>query len=148
MAIVEIAVARTFRARPESSVPQNPTGGGDDARSGAAVGGSTVYGALNDDSQTLPIQLEAVLRQQLGRPVEVINAGVPGFYALSEAVFLKRDLLDLSPDATGRWVAPIQLRRDAQKRARRSIRRDCQVTAHQPCAIPLRRAAAPPRTIY
>jgi lysophospholipase L1-like esterase len=64
-----------------------------------AVGGSTVYGALSDDSETLPMQLEAALRRQLGPRVEVINAGVPGFYALSEAIYVKRDLLTLSPDA-------------------------------------------------
>ncbi len=63
------------------------------------VGGSTVYGALNDDSETLPVQLQAELEQALGPNVEVINAGVPGYYALSEAIYVKRDLLSLSPDA-------------------------------------------------
>ena len=64
-----------------------------------AVGGSTVFGALSDDSETMPVQMEAALKRQLGANVEVINAGVPGFYALSEAIYVKRDLLGLSPDA-------------------------------------------------
>lgn len=53
------------------------------------VGGSTVYGALVDDAETLPAHLEDVLRQRLppGQRVEVLNAGVPGYYALGEALF-------------------------------------------------------------
>jgi hypothetical protein len=70
-----------------------------DALRVVVVGGSTVYGALSDDAETLPVQLEALLRQRLGPRVEVINAGVPGFYALSEAIYTKRDLLALAPDA-------------------------------------------------
>jgi lysophospholipase L1-like esterase len=62
------------------------------------VGGSTVYGALNDDSETLPVQLENALNERLGPRVEVINAGVPGYYSLSEAIVTRRDLLALSPD--------------------------------------------------
>jgi lysophospholipase L1-like esterase len=64
-----------------------------------AVGGSTLYGALSDDAETVPVQLEAALQSQLGPNVEIINAGVPGFYALSEAIYVKRDLLELDPDA-------------------------------------------------
>jgi lysophospholipase L1-like esterase len=64
-----------------------------------AVGASTMYGALSDDTETVPAQLETALRSQLGPNVEVINTGVPGFYALSEAIYVKRDLLELEPDA-------------------------------------------------
>jgi hypothetical protein len=62
------------------------------------VGGSTVYGALVDDRHTLPAQLELILRERLGPDIEVINAGVPSFEALREAVFTKAELLDLDPD--------------------------------------------------
>jgi GDSL-like Lipase/Acylhydrolase family len=62
------------------------------------VGGSTVYGALDDQSDTLPAELEQVLREQFGARVEVLNAGVPGYEALREAAYTKVDLLDLQPD--------------------------------------------------
>jgi hypothetical protein len=62
------------------------------------VGGSTVYGALVDDSDTISVQLEALLRERLGPTVEVVNGGVPGYDALREVVFSKSDLLDLAPD--------------------------------------------------
>jgi hypothetical protein len=62
------------------------------------VGGSTVYGALDDQTDTLPAQLEHVLSERLGRAVEVLNAGVPGYEALREAAYARVDLLDLEPD--------------------------------------------------
>jgi hypothetical protein len=62
------------------------------------VGGSTVYGALVDDSHTLSVQLETLLHDRLGPNVQVINGGVPGYEALRELVFSAADLLDLSPD--------------------------------------------------
>jgi hypothetical protein len=62
------------------------------------VGGSTVYGALSDDQDTISQQLEAILRQQLGWNVQVINGGVPGYEALREVAFACSDLLDLQPD--------------------------------------------------
>jgi lysophospholipase L1-like esterase len=62
------------------------------------VGGSTVYGALVDDSDTITVQLEALLRERLGATVEVINGGVPGYVALQELLFSKSELLALEPD--------------------------------------------------
>lgn len=62
------------------------------------VGGSTVYGALSDDADTVPANLERVLQARLGPSVEVINAGVPGYYALGETLFTRADLLSFSPD--------------------------------------------------
>jgi lysophospholipase L1-like esterase len=73
---------------------QKPAG----VRRVVVVGGSTVYGALDDDPDTLSVQLQAILRQRLGPDIEVINAGVPGYEALREAVFTRSDLLDLNPD--------------------------------------------------
>jgi lysophospholipase L1-like esterase len=62
------------------------------------VGGSTVYGALDDDSETLSVQLEALLRQQLGGDIQVINGGAPGYDSLRELVLTRSQLLDLQPD--------------------------------------------------
>lgn len=64
------------------------------------AGGSTVYGALIDDADTLPVQLERALQARLGPadPVQVVNAGVPGFYAVGEALLTKAYLADLQPD--------------------------------------------------
>ena len=62
------------------------------------LGGSTVYGALVDDSETISVQLEALLRDRLGPNIQVINAGVPGYVALQEMLFGRSDLLDLGPD--------------------------------------------------
>jgi GDSL-like lipase/acylhydrolase family protein len=62
------------------------------------VGGSTVYGALDDQDDTLPVELEQVLRERYGANVEVLNAGIPGYEALREAAYTKADLLDLQPD--------------------------------------------------
>jgi hypothetical protein len=64
----------------------------------AIVGASTVYGALNDDPDTISLQLEAMLRAQLGPNVEVVNAGVPSYEALRELVFTRSDVLALQPD--------------------------------------------------
>lgn len=62
------------------------------------VGGSTVYGALDDQTDTLPVELEQILRERYGATVEVLNAGVPGYESLREAAYTKADLLDLQPD--------------------------------------------------
>ena len=62
------------------------------------VGGSTVYGALDDDSATLSAQLETILRQQLGPNIQVINGGVPGYEALREVAITCADLFALQPD--------------------------------------------------
>jgi len=62
------------------------------------VGGSTVYGALDDDSVTLSQQLEAILHQEVGPNVQVVNGGVPGYVALREVAFVCSDVLDLQPD--------------------------------------------------
>jgi len=42
-----------------------------------AVGASTTYGVNNQDHETWPAVLEAELRQRTGRPIEVLNGGVP-----------------------------------------------------------------------
>lgn len=43
-----------------------------------ALGDSWIFGVSTDQQRTLDRQLEVLLPERLGRPVEVINAGVPG----------------------------------------------------------------------
>jgi hypothetical protein len=62
------------------------------------LGGSTVYGAMVDDADTISVQLEVLLRQDLGPDIEVINAGVPGYESLREVVFARAELFALEPD--------------------------------------------------
>ncbi len=64
----------------------------------AILGASTVYGSLNDDPDTLSLQLEAMLREQLGPNIQVVNAGVPSYEALRELAFERSDVLPLQPD--------------------------------------------------
>jgi hypothetical protein len=64
----------------------------------AILGASTVYGSLNDDPDTLNLQLEAMLRDQLGPNIQVVNAGVPSYEALRELTFDRLDVLPLQPD--------------------------------------------------
>jgi len=62
------------------------------------VGGSTVYGATDDDADTISVYLQMLLRHDLGPNVEVINGGVPGYDSLREVVFARARLLPLQPD--------------------------------------------------
>jgi lysophospholipase L1-like esterase len=66
-----------------------------------ALGESTTFGmTLLPNQKPWPELLEQMIRERLkpGRPVEVINAGVPG-YALSDNLSrLRRDILPLKPD--------------------------------------------------
>jgi len=62
------------------------------------VGGSTVYGATDDDADTISVHLQMLLRQDLGPNVEVINGGVPGYDSLREVVFARARLVPLQPD--------------------------------------------------
>lgn len=69
------------------------------ARRVVVVGGSTAFGfGASSDDATLPGQLEALLRQATGRPVEVLNAGVPGYNAAQSLLQLELVLLPLQPD--------------------------------------------------
>ena len=43
------------------------------------LGGSTTYGVNNPDDATWPVFLEKECRKKTGKPVEVLNAGVPGW---------------------------------------------------------------------
>ena len=63
------------------------------------LGASTVYGIFVKDSETAATQLQKRLRDWLPtRPVEVLNAGVPGWTSLQTVSNLKRRVLPLDPD--------------------------------------------------
>jgi lysophospholipase L1-like esterase len=63
------------------------------------LGASTVYGIFVKDRQTTAAQLELRLRNLLpGRPVEVLNAGVPGWTSLQTVRNLEQRVLPLRPD--------------------------------------------------
>jgi lysophospholipase L1-like esterase len=66
-----------------------------------ALGESTTFGCtLNADDKPWPEVLEQLVRARLklSRPVEVINAGVPGYTLVHNLLRLERDILPLKPD--------------------------------------------------
>jgi lysophospholipase L1-like esterase len=66
-----------------------------------ALGESTTFGiTLNSEDQPWPELLEALIRQRLNprRPVEVINAGVPGYTLEDNVLRFTKDILPLHPD--------------------------------------------------
>jgi len=63
------------------------------------VGGSTTFGSGSLDHQTHPFYLEELYNQtNIGVNVEVINAGWPWRWSLSETTMIKENLLDYEPD--------------------------------------------------
>jgi hypothetical protein len=62
----------------------------------AILGDSYVFGYGVDQNETFPAQLERKLRSS-GRAVDVVNAGVPGYGAWLERMFLEKDVLPLHP---------------------------------------------------
>ena len=66
-----------------------------------AIGESTTFGiTLQRDDQPWPELLEELIRARLkpGRPVEVINAGIPSFDIRHNLLRLQTDILPLHPD--------------------------------------------------
>ena len=63
------------------------------------VGNSRTFGDYVDEEDTFPAQLEKRLRQESGRSVEVINAGVIGYTITDESDFLREKGFALQPDA-------------------------------------------------
>lgn len=53
------------------------------------LGDSFVFGHGVEQDQALPARLEAALSERLGRPVGIVNAGVPGFDTRRETLFLE-----------------------------------------------------------
>ncbi len=66
-----------------------------------ALGESTTFGiTLTPGDQTWPELLEQMIRQRLklGRPVQIINAGIPGYRLDQSLERFRRDILPLKPD--------------------------------------------------
>ena len=61
------------------------------------LGDETVLGASHSDDRTMPALLQKFLAKSTGRPVEVINAGVPGYCPLLSLIQYRESLLQLSP---------------------------------------------------
>lgn len=62
------------------------------------LGDSFAFGFGVEDDETFPARLETLLRERLGRPVEVLNAGVPGWNTAHYGLFLRERGLALQPD--------------------------------------------------
>lgn len=63
-----------------------------------AVGDSFMYGMYVHNPETFPARLEETLNQRLDMPVQVLNAGVPGYTIADELDYLKAKGLALNPD--------------------------------------------------
>lgn len=75
--------------------PQKPA----DAFRVVCMGGSSTFGFHDSDDGTYPIQLERLLREQLGTDrIEVLNAGFPYYNSGSILSLLRAEVLDYEPD--------------------------------------------------
>jgi lysophospholipase L1-like esterase len=63
-----------------------------------ALGDSLVFGYGVPIEETYTRVLEHLLQQRLGRPVEVVNGGIPGYGTLQELAFLQETLAEVKPD--------------------------------------------------
>lgn len=63
------------------------------------VGGSTVRGFWHPASKTLPARLEAILDDRLDRSVNVVNAGVLGWFSVNQTAYLAHEIVPFfNPD--------------------------------------------------
>lgn len=62
------------------------------------LGGSSTFNYDADDDGTWPALLEAWLRRDLGRPVDVVNGGTPGYSTYQSSQRLRAELLSFQPD--------------------------------------------------
>lgn len=67
------------------------------ARRILVVGDSTTFGVGVDDAETWPAQLEALLAAAGGGPVDVVNAGVPGYSSFQSVRMAEKYGLDPTP---------------------------------------------------
>lgn len=65
----------------------------------ACVGDSVVFGRYIDDDALFTARLAVLLEERLGREVEVINAGVPGYSLDTTFAVLREEIAPLEPDA-------------------------------------------------
>jgi len=71
---------------------------GRSARRVVVLGDSFAFGLGVDEDETFPAQLETFLETDTGRPVEVLNLGVPGYHTGQELEWLIRAGIALEPD--------------------------------------------------
>jgi lysophospholipase L1-like esterase len=62
------------------------------------LGDSRTFGVGVEREQAVPAILERALGAELGRPLDVVNAGVPGWGQREAVAFLERKCADLAPD--------------------------------------------------
>jgi len=62
------------------------------------LGDSVTFGTGVAPTRTYSARLEALLAERLGGPVEVINAGVPGYDIVQVAALYRRRVRDFTPD--------------------------------------------------
>ena len=62
------------------------------------LGDETIFAPETADADHFCTQLQNLLQQQSARPIEVLNAGIPGHCPLTEFVLFKQRLLCLKPD--------------------------------------------------
>ncbi len=63
------------------------------------VGGSSVRGVWNPPEASIPARLESILASRTARSVNVVNAGVPGWFSVNEIAYLAQEVLPiLQPD--------------------------------------------------
>lgn len=80
--------------------PDRPVGKAPGSVRILCVGGSTTFGAgIVGDEKTWPARLESRLAElRPGLPIEVWNAGVPGYTTAENIIYLGLRLIDLGPD--------------------------------------------------
>ena len=61
-------------------------------------GGSTTACDSNNDNQTWPYKLQEYLQDKTQKKIEVINAGVQGWYSYQELLRFKEEILNYDPD--------------------------------------------------
>lgn len=62
------------------------------------VGGSSTFGSGVDTRDAYPARLQTVLQAHANRPIEVVNAGVPGYNSQQSLVNVQRRIQPLEPD--------------------------------------------------
>lgn len=63
------------------------------------IGGSTVRGFGHAADRTVPARLEDVLAERLTRSVNVVNAGVPGWFSVNQTAYLAQEIIPFfNPD--------------------------------------------------
>lgn len=63
------------------------------------VGGSSVRDVWNPPGTSIPARLESILDSRTARSVNVVNAGVPGWFSVNEIAYLAQEVLPiLQPD--------------------------------------------------